>query len=335
MRLGLAWVVSLVSAIAVCWPAEAQILQRVRSRGYLICGVNSGLPGFGSIDSDGNFVGFDVDICRAMAAAVFGDSEQVDYVAVPAAQRQAMIQAGTVDLISRNTTYTLARDRNWGASFGPIVFYDGQGFIVKADAGITSIADLDGETICIVAGTTTEQNLAAIFAARGLEFVPVVFSSDEGVFAAYNDGLCTTATADRSSLFTRKSTLPDPDAHVLLAETISKEPLAPLVAQGDSHWLDILNWTVFALIRAEELGITSSTIDQFLNSPSVEIQAFLGHQGNLGALLELDGDFAYTLIKSVGNYGEIYARHLEPLGFERGLNAIAADGGLLYAPPFR
>ncbi len=316
-------------------PAEAQVLQRVRSRGYLICGVNSGLQGFGSIDEAGNFAGFDVDICRAVSVAIFGNSDQVDYVSVSAAARQEMLRAGTIDLLSRNTTWTLERDRNWGVTYGPITFYDGQGFIVKADSGITQLEDLNGKTVCIVAGTTTEQNLAATFGARNIEFTPVVFSSDEGVFAAYNDGLCATATADRSSLFTRRLSLPNPDAHVLLEETISKEPLAPLIAQGDSQWRDILNWTVFAMIRAEELGITSQNIDSFRESPDSSVRTFLGIEGNLGALLGLNSAFAYNIISQVGNYGESFERHLTPLGFERGLNALGTEGGLIYSPPFR
>ncbi len=270
-----------------------------------------------------------------MAAAIFGDPNQVDYVATSAAAREEMLRSGTIDLLSRNTTWTLERDRKWGVTFGPVTFYDGQGFIVKADSGISQVEDLDGKTICVVAGTTTEQNLAITFSARDIAFTPVVFASDEGVFAAYNDGLCVSATADRSSLFTRRLSLPDPNAHSFLEETISREPLAPLVAQGDSQWRDILNWTVFAMIHAEELGITSQNIDSFRDSTDTTVRTFLGLQGSLGSMLGLSDTFTYSIVSLVGNYGESFERHLAPLGFERGLNALRKDGGLLYSPPFR
>ncbi len=331
----LAGSLALTTVIGLADSANAQVLEAVRSRGNIRCGVNNQLPGFGNVDADGNFVGFDIDFCRALSAAVFGDPDQVEYVALTAANRQSAIQAGEIDFMSRNTTWTLTRDREWGATFGPTTFYDGQGFIVRADLGVSTLEDLDGATICVIAGTTTELNLADTFRARGLEFTPVVFDGDDATFTAYEEGRCDANTSDRSALFTRRTVLADPSAHIILEDIISKEPLGPLVAQGDDQWADIMNWTIYATFYAEEKGITSANVDDFLTSEDPDIRRFLGVEGNLGEVLGLEANFAYNIIKGVGNYGEIFETHLVPLGISRGLNASYLDGGLIYAPPFR
>ncbi|MGK7908895.1 MAG: amino acid ABC transporter substrate-binding protein [Synechococcus sp.] len=317
--------------------AQAQILDQVRARGELRCGVNGQLPGFSSVDSEGNHFGFDVDICRAVSAAVSGDPDKVEYVTLTSANRQSALQGGVIDLLSRNTTYTLTRDREWGATYGPTTYYDGQGFMVPKSLGVTSVDELDGATVCIIAGTTTELNLADVFRARGLAFEAVVFDTDDASYTAYDEGRCDTNTSDQSTLISRRSTLANPDEHVILSEIISKEPLGPSVPQGDEQWADIMDWSVYALFYAEEAGITSENVDDFIaNSEDPNIRRFLGVEGNLGEILGVDADFAVSIIKGVGNYAEIFERHLAPLGLtERGLNAAYTDGGLLYAPPFR
>ncbi len=331
----LAGSLALTTLVGLADSAKAQTLDAVRERGAVRCGANNQLPGFGNIDADGNYVGFDIDFCRAVSAAVFGDPDQVEYVYLTAANRQSAVQAGEIDMMSRNTTWTITRDREWGVTYGPTTFYDGQGFIVRADLGVSTLEELDGATICVIAGTTTELNLADTFRARGLEFTPVVFDGDDATFAAYEEGRCDANTTDRSALFTRRTTLADPSAHVILEEIISKEPLGPLVAQGDDQWADVMNWSIYAMFYAEEKGITSANVDEFLTSEDPDIKRFLGVEGNLGELLGLEADFAYTIIKTVGNYAEVYETHLAPLGISRGLNASYIDGGLIYAPPFR
>jgi general L-amino acid transport system substrate-binding protein len=315
--------------------AQAAVLDEVKGRGSIICGVNDQLPGFGNVDSAGKYIGFDVDICRATAAAVFSDPEKVQYVAITSANRQSVMQAGEVDLLSRNTTFTLTRDREWGVTFGPTTFHDGQGFIVPKELGITKIEELDGATICVISGTTTELNLADTFRARGLEFTPVVFDGDDASFTAYEEGRCDVNTGDTSALVSRRAVLKDPSAHVILEEVISKEPLGPLVTQGDPQWSDIMDWVVYTLFYAEELGITSENVDTFLTSKDPNILRFLGKDGNLGELLGLTPDFAVNIIKGVGNYGEMFDRNLTPIGMPRGVNAAYTKGGILYSPPFR
>ncbi len=327
---------ALVAAVSLGDAASAQtITDAVKARGELICGVNNALPGFGNVDEDGNYVGFDIDICRAVAAAVFGDPDAIQYVFLTAANRQSAIQAGEIDIMSRNTTWTLTRDREWGVTYGPTTYYDGQGFLARAELGISDLAELDGATICVIAGTTTELNLADTFRAREIEFTPVTFDGDDSSFNAYEEGRCDAITGDQSALISRRASLAVPEDHVILEEIISKEPLGPLVAQGDESWSDIMNWTVYALFYAEEAGITSENVDEFLESEDPNIQRFLGVDGNLGELLGLEPDWAYTVISSVGNYGEIFERHLTPLGVSRGLNRPYTEGGLQYAMPFR
>ena len=316
-------------------PASAQsVTDAVKERGELICGVNNQLPGFGNVDGDGNYVGFDIDMCRAVSAAVFGDPDQVQYVYLTAANRQSAMQAGEVDLMSRNTTWTLTRDREWGVTFGPTTYFDGQGFMVRTELGITDVSELDGATICVIAGTSTELNMADTFRARNIEFTPVTFDGDDSSYIAYDEGRCDAITSDQSALISRRATLETPDDHVILEEIISKEPLGPLVAQGDESWSDIMNWTIYTLFYADEMGITSENIDEFMDTEDPNIRRFLGLDGSLGEVLGLDPDWTINVIKGVGNYGEIFEEHLAPLGVSRGLNRSYIDGGLQYAPPF-
>ncbi len=336
-RLALAGL-AMLSALSFTPTALAQsgsTLEAVRERGAIRCGANNQLPGFASVDSDGNYFGFDIDICRAVAAAVFGDPDQVEYIPLTAANRQSAMQAGEVDIMSRNTTWTLTRDRDWGVTYGPTTYYDGQGFIVPNELGISTLDELSGATICVLAGTTTELNLADVFRARSIDFEAVTLDEFDSAFSAYEEGRCDAVTTDQSSLISRRTTLEDPDAHTILEEVISKEPLGPLVTQGDPQWSDIMNWTVFALFYAEEVGITSDNIGTFTDGENPDIARFLGEEGDLAELLGLESGWVVNVIEGVGNYGEIFDRHLTPLGVSRGLNQPYTQGGILYSPPFR
>ena len=313
--------------------AGAQTLGRVKERGRLVCGVNNALPGFGYVDSDGTWSGFDVDFCRAIAAAVLGDANAVEFVPLTAAQRQPAIQTGEVDVLIRNTTWTLTRDTEWSANYAPTTFYDGQGFMVRADLGVESLEDLAGAAICVTRGTTTELNLADAMRARGIPFQPVVFEEVDTVYDAYEQGRCDAVTSDTSQLASRRAIFAKPEEHVILDVVISKEPLGPLVRHGDDQWFDIVSWVVQATFYAEEVGITSANVDSF-PTDNPQVARFLGASGDLGVLLGLDNDWARRVIRAVGNYGEIFARNLEPLGIPRGLNQPWTQGGLLYANPF-
>jgi general L-amino acid transport system substrate-binding protein len=314
-------------------------LNLVLERGTLICGVNSQVPGFGYVDADGNFSGFDVDYCRALAAAIFGDSENVEFRPVTAAERFTALQSGEIDVLSRNTTWTLVRDTELGGNFVHTTFFDGQGMMVPSDLGVTDLAGLDGGTICVQTGTTTELNLADVMAAEGLSYTPAVFEDADSTFAAYAEGRCDAVTTDKSGLIARRTVLADPGAHVILDVTMSKEPLGPMVRHGDDQWFDIAQWTVFALFNAEEHGITSANVDDVMASTTVpDIRRMLGLEGDLGLKLGLSNDFAYNIIAQVGNYEEVYNRNLgpdTPTFIPRGLNSSYVDGGLLYGLPFR
>jgi len=313
-------------------------LEAVQSRGNLICGVNSQVPGFGYVDADGNFSGVDVDYCRALAAAIFGDATAVEFRPVTAAERFTALQSGEIDVLSRNTTWSTLRDTELGGNFVHTTFYDGQGLMVREDSGITDIAGLDGGTICVQTGTTTELNLADVFAAAGVSYTPAVFEDADGTFAAYAEGRCDAVTTDKSGLVSRRTVLADPDAHVILDVTMSKEPLGPMVRHGDDQWFDIAQWTVFAMISAEEFGVTSANVDSMMTSSNPEVLRMLGAEGELGAALGLSSDWAYNIISQVGNYEEVYNRSLgpdTPTYIPRGLNSLYTEGGLLYAPPFR
>ena len=313
--------------------------QQVVDRGVLRCAGNQSVPGFGYINPDTNeFEGFDIDFCKAVAAAVLGDANAIEVRPTTANERFPVLQAGEVDVLFRNTTWTISRDTSLGLEFGPTTFYDGQGMMVRVADGITTLEDLDGGTICVQSGTTTEKNLADVFRARGIDFTPLVFDGADPTREAYEQGQCDGFTTDKSGLVSQLVLLSDPAAHIILEETMSKEPLAPAVRHGDNNWYDIVKWTVFCTINAEELGIASDNVDTFLGGEDPVIQNLMGETGDLGLALGLNNDFCYQVIAQVGNYGEIYNRNLgpdTPFNVPRGLNDLYTNGGLLYSPPFR
>ncbi len=317
-------------------PAAGKTLAAVKARGVLHCGVNTGLAGFSQPDAKGVWRGLDVDYCRALAAAVLGDPDKVRYTPLTAQQRFTALQSGEIDVLSRNTTWTLSRDTSLGFNFVGVDYYDGQGFMVPKKLGVKSARELSGATVCVQPGTTTELNLADYFRAHNMKFKPVVIEKLEEVTSAYFSGRCDVYTTDVSGLVAvRGSRAPDPAAHVILPEVISKEPLGPVVRHGDDQWFDIAKWTLFAMIDAEELGLTSANIDGMADSSNPAIQRFVGKTGDLGAMLGLRATWARDIVKQVGNYGEVFERNLKPLGFERGLNALWTKGGLMYSPPMR
>lgn len=322
------------------------LLASVQDSGVVKCGVNDAVPGFGFVDEDGGFAGFDIDFCRVIAAAVLGDADAVEFVPLTAAQRFTALQSGEIDVLVRNTTWTATRDGGEGAAFVQTTFYDGQGMMVRADDGISSLEDLEGGTICVLSGTTTELNLATRFAAGGLEYEPVPFEDNGVLQQAFEQDRCDGWTSDKSQLAGVRSAWPEgPEALVILEETFSKEPLGPAVRDGDQDWFDAVNWAVMATIQAEEFGITSDNVQEMMSSDDPNILRFLGQPGSeedpnaiFDPGLGLDPDFAVNIIEQVGNYGEIYDRTVgpdTPLGLERGVNALWTDGGLLYAAPYR
>ena len=313
-------------------------LEAVKERGFVQCGVNTGLPGFSNADADGRWSGIDVDVCRAVAAAVLGDAEKVRFTPLTAKERLTAVQSGEVDLLSRNTTWTLTRDTSVGLHFTGVTYYDGQGFMVKKALGITSARELDGAAVCILAGTTTELNLADYFRTHGMSYEPVVFDTADQTARGFEAGRCDALTSDQSQLYALRLKLSEPDKAVVLPEVISKEPLGPVVRQGDDRWFNIVRWTLFALVNAEELGVASADVDAQKDSTNPAIRRLLGLEGIKGTGLGLGDDWAYQAIKQVGNYGEIYARNVgegSRLGIPRGLNRLWKDGGLQYAPPIR
>ncbi|MGI8658588.1 MAG: amino acid ABC transporter substrate-binding protein [Candidatus Limnocylindria bacterium] len=307
----------------------------VQDRGTLICGVNGSLPGFSFLDESGNTVGFDADFCRAVAAAVLGDSEAVEFRPLSADQRGPALQTGEVDVLIRNTTWTVSRDTSWGL-FGPTTFYDGQAIMANASLGATALEDLDGATICVQSGTTTELNLTDQFRALNINFTPQVFADIDPTYQAYEEGRCDAVTSDRSQLVALRTAFENPDDHVILDAVLSKEPLGPVAPLGDDQWFNVVKWAVFATIEAEEQGITSDNVEDMVSSENPVIARLLGSDGDLG--LGLDGDWVVNMISQVGNYAEIYERNLgssTPFDLDRGLNSLWSDGGLLYAPPYR
>jgi general L-amino acid transport system substrate-binding protein len=316
--------------------ADAQTtLEKVKARGKLVCGVNTGLAGFATIGPDGSWRGFDVDYCRALAAALFDDAGKVEFRPLTAQARFTALQSGEIDVLSRNTTWTLSRDTSLGLNFAPTLFYDGQGMMVPAKLGIKSIRALDGAAICVQTGTTTELNLADYFRRQNIKFKPVVFETPDQTFAAYDSERCDAITSDISQLLAQKTTLKTPNDHIILGEVMSKEPLSPVVRHGDDQWFDIIKWVAFGLIQAEEFDITSRNIGTFTDSKDPNIRRFLGLEGGFGDMLGLSNDFMVRVIRQVGNYEELFTRHLTPLNLERGSNLPWTQGGLLYAPPFR
>ncbi len=321
-------------------PAEAgTILDAIKARGSFKCGTAQPTPGWGYTDSSGAWQGFNIDVCKAIAAAMFGNPTKVEYVVVTSQSRFPALQSGEVDVLSNNTTWTLARDSQLGFNFAPTVFYDGQGFLIPKKLGVTSALKLDGATVCVLPGTTTELNLADYFRANRMSFKPVVIENADEIRRAYFEGRCDVMTNDRSSLAAIRSLAPNPADHVVLPDVISKEPLAPVVKHGDDQWFDIVKWSVYALLEAEEYGITKANIDKMVaENKDPRIQRFLGVTPGNGAALGLDEKWAYNVVKASGNFGEIYDRHLgpkTPLQLERGVNDLWTRGGLMYAPPAR
>ncbi len=315
-----------------------ETVDAVKKKGFVQCGVSQGLPGFSNPDEKGNWSGIDVDVCRAVAAAVFGDASKVKYTPLSAKERFTALQSGEVDLLSRNTTWTLVRDTALGLDFVGVNYYDGQGFMVRKDLGVKSALELDGASVCVNIGTTTELNLADYFRANNMKFEAVVFEKADEVVAAYDAGRCDVYTTDRSGLAAQRIKLKDPSAHVILPETISKEPLGPVVRHGDNEWGDIVRWSLYAMLNAEEMGISSKNVDSMKSSSNPGIRRLLGVEGDLGKSLGLSNDWAYNIIKQVGNYAEIYERNLgmdTPLKLARGINALWKDGGIQYAMPAR
>ncbi len=319
--------------------ASAGTLDDVKAKGFLQCGVSTGLVGFAAPDANGNWEGFDVAVCRAVAAAVLGDPQAVKFTPTTGKTRFTALASGEVDMLARNTTWTFSRDVDLKFEFVGINYYDGQGFMVPKSLGVSSAKELDGATVCIQTGTTTELNLADFFRSNKMSYEPVPIETNAEARQQFLAGACDVYTTDRSGLAATRATFENPDDYVILPEVVSKEPLGPLVRHGDQQWGDIVRWTLNALISAEELGITSANIDELkkgTNNP--EINRILGTEGNLGAMFGLDKDWAYRAIKAVGNYGEIFERYIgekTTIGLARGLNAQWKDGGLLYSPPFR
>ncbi|MFQ5851639.1 MAG: amino acid ABC transporter substrate-binding protein [Candidatus Binatia bacterium] len=317
----------------------AGTLDAVKAKGFLQCGVHQGLSGFSNPDDKGNWVGIDVDVCRAVAAAVFGDARKVKFTPLSAKERFTALQSGEIDLLSRNTTWTFVRDTALGLDFAGVTFYDGQGFMVRKSLGVKSALELSGASVCVITGTTTELNLGDYFRANNMKYRPVVFGKLDETIAAYDAGRCDAFTTDRSGLAAQRVRLSKPDDHVVLPEVISKEPLGPVVRHGDNQWGDIVRWSLNAMIVAEEKGVTSKNVDEMkAKSPDPEVKRLLGLESDLGKKLGLSNNWAYNIIKQVGNYGEIYDRNVgpeTPLKLERGLNQLWNKGGILYAPPIR
>lgn len=318
--------------------AAEDTLQVVQQRGYVKCGVSQGLPGFSNPDDKGNWNGIDVDLCRAVAAAVFGTDEKVKFTPLSAKERFTALQSGEVDLLARNTTWSMHRDTALGVDFTGVNYYDGQGFMVRTELGITSTKELDGASLCTNLGTTTELNAADYFRTHNMQYEMVAFEKADEAVSAYNTGRCDAYTTDQSALYAQRLKLTDPKAHVVLPQIISKEPLGPVVRQGDNQWGDIVRWSHNAMLNAEELGVTSSNVETMKSSTNPSIKRLLGLDGSFGANMGISNDWAYHIIRTVGNYAETFERNVgkdTPLGIARGVNALWKDGGLQYAPPIR
>ncbi|WP_425374318.1 amino acid ABC transporter substrate-binding protein [Lichenihabitans psoromatis] len=327
-------VAALAASTAV---ASAATLDTVKQKNVLTCGVNPSLAGFGIPDDKGQFTGLDVDFCRAVAASVLGDPTKVKFIALNATDRFTALQSGEIDLLARNSTWTSSRDQQ-GMLFGPVNFYDGQGFMVRKKLGVSSAKDLNGASICVQQGTTTELNLADYFRTNGMKYDSVAFKGEDETLKAYESGRCDAFTTDSSGLYAERIRLVNPDDHIVLPEIISKEPLSPAVRQGDDQWFNIVRWTHYAMVSAEELGVTSKNVDDMMKSDNPDIRRLLGVEGEQGKGFGLDKAWAYNIIKTVGNYGEVFDKNVgdgSPLKIKRGLNALWNKGGLQYAPPIR
>jgi general L-amino acid transport system substrate-binding protein len=338
IKLMVAATVSAAALLAVTGLAHAgPTFEAVKKKGFVQCGVNTGLPGFSAADEKGVWKGIDVDVCRAVAAMVFGDSEKVKYTPLTAKERFTALASGEVDVLSRNATWTETRDGGLGISFTGVTYYDGQGFLIKKKLGVKSAKKLSGAAVCVLAGTTTELNLADYFRANKMKFKAVTYDTADETSKAFDAGRCDVLTSDQSQLYALRLKLAKPDDAAVLPEIISKEPLGPAVRQGDEDWFKIVRWALFAMINAEELGVTSKNVDQMKGSDNPEIKRLLGVE-QIKHGLGVKDDWAYQIVKQVGNYGEVFDRHVgkgSPLKIERGLNALWNNGGIQYAPPIR
>jgi general L-amino acid transport system substrate-binding protein len=319
--------------------ASAATLDDVKAKGFVQCGVSQGLPGFSSPDDKGNWTGIDVELCQAIAAAVFGDGSKVKFTPLSAKERFTALQSGEIDVLSRNTTWTMTRDTSLGLNFAGVNYYDGQGFMVRKSLNVKSALELSGASICTNTGTTTELNVADYFRTHKMEYEIVAFEKADEVVSAYDAGRCDVYTTDQSGLYAQRLKLTNPNDHAVLPEIISKEPLGPVVRQGDDQWFNIVKWVHNAMINAEELGVTQASVaDQMASSENPAIKRLLGSEGSFGENIGLSKDWAANVIKAVGNYGESFDRNVgpkTPLAISRGLNALWKDGGLMYAPPVR
>lgn len=326
---------SLIMAAAV---HAGPTLDAVKKKGFVQCGVTTGLPGFSGADDKGQWSGIDVDMCRGVAAAIFGDADKVKYTPLTAKERFTALQSGEIDMLSRNTTWTLTRDTSLGLNFTGVNYYDGQGFLVTKDLGVSSALEMDGASFCIQAGTTTELNLADFFRANKMSYTPITFDTSDQTAKAFEAGRCDALTSDQSQLYALRITLKNPDMAMVLPEVISKEPLGPVVRQGDDEWFNIVRWTLFAMINAEELGVSSVNVDEMKASKDPNVLRLLGISGVKGEWMGLPDDWSYNVIKHVGNYDEVFERNVgmgSPLKISRGLNALWNKGGIQYAPPIR
>jgi general L-amino acid transport system substrate-binding protein len=334
---GLAGAVAL-AGLATTAAAQQKTLDVVKARGSINCGVGTGTPGFAFPDDKGNWSGLDVDYCRAMAAAIFNDPKKVNFKPTTAKERFTALQSGEIDVLSRTTTWTMSRDSAMGLAFTGVTYYDGQGLMVPKKLGVKSAKELNGASVCVATGTTTELNLADYFRQNNMTYKPVVFEKVDEVNAAYEAGRCDVYTTDQSGLYAQRLRMKNPDDHVVLPEIISKEPLGPSVRQGDFQWFTLSKWVYFALLNAEELGVTSKNVDEMLKSSNPEIRRLLGVEGEFGKAIGVDNDWVVKIVKGVGNYGEIYERNVgpnTPLKIARGVNNLWSKGGLQYAPPIR
>ena len=322
----------------VAQSASAQTLKAVKDRGMLNCGANGSLAGFGLPDAQGKWTGLDVDFCRAIAAAVLNDAEKVKYIPLSAKDRFTALQSGEVDVLARNTTWTSSRDTSLGLNFTGVNYYDGQGFMVRKSLKVNSALELNGASVCVQQGTTTELNLADYFGANKMQLKTVAFATASEALKAYDAGRCDAYTTDASALYAERLRVANSNDHIILPEIISKEPLGPAVRHGDDQWFDIVKWTLFAMLNAEELNISSKNLDEALKSANPEIKRFVGTEGNFGEQLGLTKDWAVRVVKQVGNYSESFERNVglgSPLKIERGLNKLWTKGGIQYAPPIR
>jgi general L-amino acid transport system substrate-binding protein len=330
--------VGLAASLFATGASAQATLNSVKQKGMLTCGSNVGLPGFGLPDAQGNWTGLDVDYCRAIAAAIFNDPTKVRFIPLSAKDRFTALQSGEVDLLARNSTWTMSRDTQLGLDFVATNYYDGQGFMVRKKLGVASAKELNGASICTQQGTTTELNLADFFRSNNLKYEVVAFATADETFKAYDSGRCDAFTTDASGLYAERNRASNPDEHIVLPEIISKEPLALAVRHGDNQWGDIVRWAHYALVNAEELGLTKANIDQQAKADNPEIKRFVGTEGKFGEAIGLTNDWAVRIVKHVGNYGEIFERNIgegSPLKIKRGVNALWTKGGLQYGIPIR